>query len=121
MITFSVFGTAKPSASDEAAWKEIVKREFGKTHLPDITERSLFSIGIHFVFDKSHFIQPGGVKGPDLDNLAKPILDAIFETLRNSGEAIDDERVVRLYLEKSLAELGEPERAEVSVEVVGEH
>ncbi len=55
-------------------------------------------------------VTPPAVKKPDLDKLARAILDALTHTV-----IADDSQVVELYAHKRLAEIGEAPRARITV------
>ena len=87
-----------------------------------------FAVRIVFLMTSAHVVQQGAQQGPDLDNLAKPVLDSVF---RGSGGAdvgaqeqgltgalidADDKWVFSLRTEKREVPRGEHEGAVVIIE-----
>ncbi len=107
-ISFPVRGY-KPIAwgDNERDWRRAIADEARglryKVGARKISERTSFIVEILFL------LCPRYIKGVDLDNLAKPVLDTIFKSRHSQVKDlyltgalfdVDDDQVIRLVLEK---------------------
>ncbi len=122
-VSFTVRGKPPtPWGSNEWAWRSAVAvqaRAVAST-VPDLPPPSdaRFTAEIVFHLGASNF------ERADLDNLAKPVLDTVFlprnpqvqdRSLTGAIFRVDDDRVVRLALEKRAARTAEEEGVDVSI------
>jgi len=109
-----------PWGGNEWEWRRAVAREakIAKVPLP-LPPKRTFPVRIPF------HLAPSTLARADLDNLAKPVLDTLFES-RNAQvpdesltgalfAGVDDDRVFSLHLDKRAALAPEEEGADISV------
>jgi Holliday junction resolvase RusA-like endonuclease len=122
-IEFSAIGE-KPVAwgNNEWDWRRAVADE-ARTHrseanASEVTAQTRFSVQVRF------YVTPGNIKGVDLDNLAKPVLDTVFKSRHSQVKDpyltgalfdVDDEQVYKLGLEKTNVSLAAEEGAEITI------
>lgn len=131
MITFAVPGKPAPqgskrhvgrgilieSSKDLGAWRERVA--IAAHNAMNGQPLLLGAVNVEILFtlprpvSTSKRLTPPAVKKPDVDKLARAILDAITHTVIAS-----DSQVVELYAAKRIAELDEAPHAEIRIEEI---
>ena len=104
----------------ESEWKNAVKRSFRESFgaVPFVPLDSETRFEIEIAFFRMDWIRNGKDEGPDLDNLAKPVIDAIFCSLQKYAPGQDDKNVTCLRLKKSKVDTAKEERADIVVKVI---
>ena len=118
-ISFKVKGEPKTWGNKEWGWRESIAKEVRKKCKGsfNVKNDTRFCVTIK-IFKKNH------LKMNDLDNLAKPILDTIFDEKPRSEKAknptgqlfekISDERITKLIVQKESPKNNE-EGAEIEI------
>ena len=118
--------TPRPySTNGEGPWREYIANyvsgklrhnEIPESHLRvDSSDRFEVSLVFHIL---------PSANPPDLDNLSKPVLDALFFAPRPSKfrkgalYAFDDHQVWKLHLEKRIADTGANEGVSVRIDII---
>lgn len=98
-ILFEKRITGKPvtfgNAKTELPWKNLIKEQIGAWDSESIRKTSIV---LDFFLDSSRFTNKGKITKNDLDNLAKPVLDALVE----SKILFSDSEVLDLVLRKRI-------------------
>jgi len=109
-----------PWGCNEWAWRAAVAREarIAGAVLAPVSQVASFSVALLFRMREER------LQYADLDNLAKPVLDTLFQSRHSQVKdaslagalfCVDDDRVFRLNLEKQLARDAADEGVDISV------
>jgi hypothetical protein len=125
MVTLSITvrGTAPaPWGSNEWDWRRALAEEtrsLRQSSAPSPPAGAVFAVEVTFYLGEQAFGRA------DLDNLAKPVLDTLFESRNPQAPdaaltgalfpGLDDDRVTRLHLEKRPAAAPELQGADIKV------
>jgi hypothetical protein len=122
-LAFAVRGTAPaPWGGNEWAWRRALAdeaRAVRGSSAPSPPQDAVFTVEVVFYLGEQAFGRA------DLDNLAKPVLDTLFESRNPQAPdaaltgalfpGVDDDRVTRLHLEKRPAAAPELQGADIKV------